>query len=140
MKDKKPFIIEIVIGILFAGAGLLTKFDYYSTLIFAIGCGILSSSIVQLIRIVYWQNPKRNSEYQAKLLESHISKVDERKQYLRMKAGYLTYQIMAFATLSVSFVLALFRANPWVTGMMFLLFLLHWIIGIVIYQVLEKKL
>lgn len=79
MKDKKPYIITIIIGIVLAGAGLLTKFDYYSTLIFAMGFGMTSSSIVHLLRTIYWQNPKRHSEYEAKMREAHIDKVDERK-------------------------------------------------------------
>lgn len=140
MKDKKPFIITIIIGIVLVGAGLLTKFDYYSTLIFAMGFGMTSSSIVHLLRTIYWQNPKRNSEYEIKLREAHIDKVDERKQYLRMKAGYITYQIMAFASLGISFVFALIRVSTWATGITFLLFILHWVIGIVVYRDLERKL
>lgn len=140
MKDKKPYIITIIIGIVLAGAGLLTKFDYYSTLIFAMGFGMTSSSMVHLFRVIYWQNPKRHSEYEAKMREAHIDKVDERKQYLRMKAGYITYQIMAFVLLSISFVFALIRVSIWATGITFLLFILHWVIGIVVYRDLERKL
>lgn len=140
MKDKKPYIITIIIGIVLAGAGLLTKFDYYSTLIFAMGFGMTSSSIVHLLRTIYWQNPKRHSEYEAKMREAHIDKVDERKQYLRMKAGYITYQIMAFVLLSISFVFALIRVSTWATGITFLLFILHWVIGIIVYRDLERKL
>lgn len=140
MKDKKPYIITIIIGIVLAGAGLLTKFDYYSTLIFAMGFGMTSSSIVHLLRTIYWQNPKRHSEYEAKMREAHIDKVDERKQYLRMKAGYITYQIMAFVLLSISFVFALIRVSTWATGITFLLFILHWVIGIAVYRDLERKL
>ena len=140
MKGKKSHIITMIIGVVLVGVGLLTKFDYYSTLIFAMGCGMASSSMVYLFRIVYWQNPKRHSEYEAKMREAHIDKVDERKQYLRMKAGYITYQIMAFVLLSISFILALLRVSTWATGITFLLFILHWVVGIVVYRDLEKKL
>ena len=140
MKDKKSYIITIIIGIVLVGAGLLTKFDYYSTLIFAMGFGMTSSSIVHLLRTIYWQNPKRHSEYEAKMREAHIDKVDERKQYLRMKSGYITYQIMAFVILSISFILALLRVSTWATGITFLLFILHWVVGIVVYRDLERKL
>lgn len=140
MKDKKSYIITIIIGVVLVGAGLLTKFDYYSTLIFAMGFGMVSSSMVHLFRVIYWQNPKRHSEYEAKMREAHIDKVDERKQYLRMKAGYITYQIMAFVLLSISFILALLRVSTWATGITFLLFILHWVVGIVVYRDLERKL
>ncbi len=140
MKDKKPYIITIIIGIVLIGAGLLTKFDYYSTLILAMGCGLVFSEMVHLFRTVYWQNPKRHSEYEAKMREAHIDKVDERKQYLRMKAGHITYQIMAFASLGISFILALLRVSIWATGITFLLFILHWVVGIVVYRNLERKL
>ncbi len=140
MKDKKSYIITIIIGIVLLVAGLLTKFDYYSTLIFAMGCGMTFSTMVHLFRSVYWQNPKRQAEYEAKMREAYIDKVDERKQYLRMKSGYITYQIMAFVILCISFILALLRVSTWATGITFLLFILHWVVGSVVYRYLEKKL
>lgn len=139
MKDKKIFIIEAAVGILLICAGLLIKFEYYSNLIFAIGFGISFSSFVQLLRIIYWQQPKRAGEYEAKKQEAYINAVDERKQYLRMQAGYITYQIMTLVLLGLSFVLALFRTSAWVIGMLFLLFVSCWIIGIAVYRVLEKR-
>ncbi len=140
MKDKKSYIITIIIGIVLVGAGLLTKFDYYSTLILAMGCGLIFSEMVHLFRTVYWQNPKRHSEYETKMREAYIDKVDERKQYLRMKSGYIAYQIMAFVILSISFILALLRVSIWATGITFLLFIAQWVIGIVVYRDLEKRL
>ncbi len=140
MKDKKSYIITIVIGIVLFIVGLLTKFDYYSSLICAMGWGMTLSSMVHLLLTMYWQNPKRHSEYEAKMREAHIDKVDERKQYLRMKAGYITYQIMAFASLSISFIFALIRVSIWATGIAFLLFILHWVVGFVVYRDLERKL
>ncbi len=66
MKDKKPFIIQFVVGVILIGGGLLTQFDYYSTMLFAMGCGLAFGSIAQIVRIVYWQNPKRQAEYEEK--------------------------------------------------------------------------
>lgn len=133
------FIIEAAVGILLICAGLLIRFEYYSNLIFAMGFGISFSSFVQLLRIIYWQQPKRAGEYEAKKQEAYINAVDERKQYLRMQAGYITYQIMTLVLLGLSFVLALFRTSAWVIGMLFLLFVSCWIIGIAVYRVLEKR-
>lgn len=139
MKEKKPFIIQFAIGIILAAVGLATEFDYYSNLIFAMGCGVASSSAIQLIRIIYWNSPKRHLKYQEKKKDEHINLVDERKQFLRMKAGHITYQIMAFAMLMLSFILTLFRAEAWVIATMFLLFIAQWALGMIVYHILEKR-
>lgn len=139
MKDKKPFIIQLVIGVILIGGGLITQFDYYSTMLFAMGCGLAFSSIVQTVRIVYWQNPKRQTLFEEKKQEAHINSIDERKQYLRMKAGCVTYQIMTFSLLLIAFVLALFRVEAWVIGMISSLFIFQWLVGIIVYRILEKR-
>ena len=107
MKNKKPFVIKILISAILIGVSFLVKNSYYSTMIFSMGIGFMAAPAVQLIRIIYWENPKRNKEYEAKKQEAHINRVDERKQYLRMKAGHVTYQIMTFSLLILSLILAL---------------------------------
>ena len=139
MKDKKPFVIQFAVGVILIGGGLLTPFDYYSTMLFAMGCGLASGSIVQIVRMLYWQNPKRQAEYEEKKQEAHINSVDERNQLLRMKAGYAAYQVMTILLLLVAFVLALFRAEAWVIGMIFSLFIFQWGVGTVAYRILEKR-
>lgn len=139
MKDMKPFFIEIVAGILLIGVSFLVGSDYYSTMVFSMGFGITAASVVQIIRITYWKNPKRQEEYEAKKQEAHINSVDERKQYLRMKAGHIAYQIMTVLLLMLSFVLALVRVEYWVIAMIFLLFILQWLIGVIVLHVLEKR-
>jgi hypothetical protein len=139
MKEKKPFVIEILVGIGLVCVSFFVKADYYSTMIFSMGVGIMAASIVQIIRITYWQNPKRYAEYEAKKKEAHINSVDERKQYLRMKAGHVTYQIMTFSLLILSLILALVRVEVWIIAMIFLLFVLQWLIGVIVFHMLEKR-
>lgn len=139
MKEKKPFVIEILAGMGLICVGFLVKIDYYSTMIFSMGVGIMAASIVQIIRIAYWQNPKRYAEYEAKKKEAHINSVDERKQYLRMKAGHVTYQIMTFSLLILSLILALIRVEAWIIAMIFLLFVLQWLAGVIVFRILEKR-
>lgn len=139
MKEKKPFVIEILVGIGLVCVSFFVKADYYSTMIFSMGVGIMAASIVQIIRITYWQNPKRYAEYEAKRKEAHINSVDERKQYLRMKAGHVTYQIMTFSLLILSLILALIRAEVWITAMIFLLFVFQWLVGVIVFRILEKR-
>ena len=139
MKEKKPFVIEILVGIGLVCVSFFVKADYYSTMIFSMGVGIMATSIVQIIRITYWQNPKRYAEYEAKKKEAHINSVDERKQYLRMKAGHVTYQIMTFSLLILSLILALIRVEAWIIAMIFLLFILQWLVGVIAFHMLEKR-
>lgn len=139
MKEKKPFVIEILVGIGLVCVSFFVKADNYSTMIFSMGVGIMAASIVQIIRITYWQNPKRYAEYEAKKKEAHINSVDERKQYLRMKAGHVTYQIMTFSLLILSLILALVRVEVWIIAMIFLLFVLQWLVGVIVFHMLEKR-
>lgn len=139
MKEKKPFVIEILVGIGLVCVSFFVKADYYSTMIFSMGVGIMAASIVQIFRITYWQNPKRYAEYEAKKKEAHINSVDERKQYLRMKAGHVTYQIMTFSLLILSLILALVRVEVWIIAMIFLLFVLQWLVGVIVFHMLEKR-
>lgn len=139
MKEKRPFIIEIIISIVFIAIGLATNFDYYSTLIFAVGCGIASGAIAQIVRITYWKRPQRQAEYETKKREAYINRVDERKQLLRAKSGQIAYQIMVFILLLLTFILAVLRVEPWVSLMVFLLAILQWGIGIAVFHVLQKR-
>ena len=139
MKEKKPFVIEILVGIGLVCVSFFVKADYYSTMIFSMGVGIMAASIVQIIRITYWQNPKRYAEFEAKKKEAHINSVDERKQYLRMKACHVTYQIMTFSLLILSLILALVRVEVWIIAMIFLLFVLQWLVGVIVFHMLEKR-
>ena len=139
MKEKKPFVIDILVGIGLVCVSFFVKADYYSTMIFYMGVGIMVASIVQIFRITYWQNPKRYAEYEVKKREAHINSVDERKQYLRMKAGHVTYQIMTFSLLILSLILALIRVEAWIIAMIFLLFILQWLVGVIAFHMLEKR-
>ena len=139
MKEKKPFAIEILVGIGLVCVSFFVKADYYSTMIFSMGVGIMVASIVQIFRITYWQNPKRYAEYEVKKREAHINSVDERKQYLRMKAGHVTYQIMTFSLLILSLILALIRVEVWIMAMIFLLFVFQWLVGVIVIRILEKR-
>lgn len=139
MKNKKPFVIEILVGIVLLCAGFFIKSDYYSNMMFSMGVGVMAASVVQIIRIIYWESPKRYAEYEAKKKEEHINSVDERKQYLRMKSGHVTYQIMTFSLIILSLILALVRAKAWIIAMIFFLFVFQWLVGVIVFRILEKR-
>ena len=136
MKKKLSFIIEIIIGIIFICFGyFVIDTDYYSTLFYAMGFGLSFASCVQLLKIYYYEMPK-NKEKLENINREIIS--DERKVFLRMKAGSLVYQLMTFVYLFVAFVLALLHIEAWIIGIIFGLFLLQTFLGIVLYKHFEK--
>ncbi len=139
MKEKKPLIIEIIVGIILIGIGIMTSFDYYSNMIFAMGFGLSFSAVTQLIRMMYWQSSAHQEEYEARKRAAYIDRIDERKQYIRAKAGMISYQIMTIFLLILSFILALIQVRPWIIGMVYLLFILQWVVGVVIFRILEKR-
>lgn len=139
MKKIKSFLICILAGVVFIAAGFLVKVDYNSTLLCSIGFGLIFSSAAGLGRIFYWSRPSRQAEYNARKEEWHINMIDERKQYIRAKSGQIAYQIMTFVLLGLSFILAVFRAEPWIIAMIFGLFIFQYIIGIAVFKRLEKQ-
>lgn len=140
MKKKMPFIIEIIIGIIFVCIGFFViKTGYYSTLFFAIGFGLSFASCVQLFKICYYEMPVNKEKFENKKRENYINSVDERKVFLRIKASSLVYQLMTFVLLFLSFVLALLHTEAWIIAIIFGLFILQMVLGIVIYKHLESK-
>ena len=59
MENMKPLIVEFMIGIILLGISFFVKNDYYSTMIFSMGIGLTAGAAAQIIRIIYWKNPKR---------------------------------------------------------------------------------
>ena len=139
MKKKLSFIIEIITGIIFICFGyFVIDTDYYSTLFYAMGFGLAFASCVHLLKIYYYEMPKNKEKLENINRENHINSVDERKVFLRMKAGSLVYQLMAFVYLFVAFVLALLHIEAWIIGIIFGLFLLQTFLGIALYKHFEK--
>lgn len=139
MKERMPFIIDIAIGVVMIAVGLVMRVDYYDTMVLSAGFGLVSAGLVHLLRVIYWQAPQRQEEYLARRQEAHINAVDERKQFLRMKAGHIAYQIMLVVLFVVALVLALARAEAWVILLVFLLTVFQWGIGVVVFRILEKR-
>ena len=139
MKEKLPFIIYIGIGIALMATSLPHGDGYYGNMVFWLGFGMVCAESVQLIKYCWWRAPARKDAYEAKQQEAHINAVDERKQMLRMRAGWLSNQIMFFVLLVLDLVLALLKAPAWVILILFVLWISQYIIGVVIYHHLEKR-
>ena len=138
-KKKKPFVIEILVGIGLVCVSFFVKADYYSTMIFSMGVGIMAASIVQIIRITYWQNPKRYAGIWSKKEEAHINSVDEENNIYEWKPVMSPIKSWHFLYLILSLILALVRVEVWIIAMIFLLFVLQWLIGVIVFHMLEKR-
>ncbi len=145
MKKNKSYVlyvlwIELFIGIGLAVFGLISKIDYYSAMIFAGGVGFGVSALHQLVRIGYYTRPANREKYEQMVQEAHIEKIDERKQYLRAKAGLATCQITLIVSMVMAFILAVIRVEPWIIAMIFLYAIAQWLIYGVIYRRLQSRL
>ena len=140
MKKEKWLWFDIIIGLVLLAVSFSVKDDYYMTLVLAMGVGLISAGAVHLGRYYYWQQPKRKQEYELKKEEAHINAVDERKVFLRAKAGQMAYQVMFFLLLGISFLSAVFKAEAWIIAMMYGLWLFQWLLGVMIFRRLEKRL
>lgn len=140
MKEKLPFLIYMAVGAVLMAVSLAIRSDYYSNLVFWMGFGTLVAEGVHLARQMWWQAPSRQAAYQAKRRQDHIDAVDERKQMLRMRAGWLCNAVMSFVLLFLGLLLALLQAQAWVIAMVFALLVFQYILGILIYHNFEKKL
>ena len=143
MKDDKrtkmALIIEAVVGVVIAVIGWNTDIDYYSTLIFASGVGLASGAISQMIRIIYWTSPKHKQEYAARKQAAHINAVDERRQHIRERTGYVTSQIMAVTLFLLAVILAWLHVETWIMGMVLLIFLFQCVAWTIVFHRLEKR-
>ena len=139
MKKMWILIAEVIIGTVIAIIGWNINIDYYTSLIFASGVGLAFSAATQIIRIIYWNSPKHEQEYEVRKQEAHINAVDERKRHIREKTGYITYQIMTVVLLILLTVLAWLQVEVWVMVMMLAVFLCQCIVWTVVFHRMEKR-
>ena len=73
MKGRKWFWLDIIIGIVLLIVSFKLADDYYTTLVMAMGIGLIAAGAVNLAKSYYWQQPKRKMEYERKKEEAHIT-------------------------------------------------------------------
>lgn len=137
--DKIILIIYIMIGVVLIITGLRIHIDYYSSMIFAMGVGLLSSSIVQFIRYYYNKRPENADVYHEKIRQQSINLKDERKVQLRNRAGYITWVATMVSCFVIAFIAALIHADSLIvftfTGAGFL----EYVVATIIYKCLSMK-
>lgn len=139
MKKNKTFIILFPAGVIFMISGIILQTDYYSILLFSVGLGLVFVSVTDQIRRLYYQMPRNQEKALARKQESHLEAVDERKIFLREKAGALTNQLLTLILLVVTFILALFHTAFWIICLVFGLFLIQQGLYFFIHHSLEKN-
>lgn len=139
MKENRTFTILFSAGIILMISGIILHTDYYSTLLFSLGFSLVFISAADRIRRLYYQMPRNQEKALAKKQESHLEAVDERKIFLREKAGALTNQLLTLILLVLAFILALFRTSPWIICLVFGLFLIQQGLYFFIHHSLEKN-
>lgn len=140
IKIKKWILLaEAVAGVVIAVIGWNVDIDYYSSMIFACGFGFASAAVSQIIRIIYWTSPKRKQEFEKRKQEAHINAVDERRQHIREKTGYVTNQITAVSLFILLVILAWLHVEAWIIVMILLIFVLQNIVWAIVFRRLEKR-
>ena len=149
-KDIKILVIEIIVGIMIAGVGLVillqnlnsdadSNLDYYTSMCFAFGVGLAFSAGTQILRKIYWNSPKHKEEYEIRTQNAHINSVDERLRDIRARAAYVTYQVMFFSLIVLDFILALLHVDAWIILMVVFILAFQVITWMLAFRKLEKK-
>ncbi len=141
MKQKRNINLGILIaGVLCVIGACFLKDDYYANMLRSVGIAWIASGGIQLRQYYYYSKPEHQAEYEEKQAEQRINLKDERKVMLRQMAGHKAYQIMFFVLLAVSFLFALLRVEWWITGLLFLLWMAQYVMGVVLFRYYEKRL
>lgn len=140
MINKKITYVDLLIGILLTIAAFIVKEEYYSNILLTAGLIMTVMSIINIIKMRYYAKPQNQAAYNEKLKKIHINTVDERKIFLRYKAGYTSYCIMTFLLLILAFIMAIVKTEPWVIAIIFGLFIIQYLTGIISMHYWGKRL
>lgn len=138
MRDKRKGGFLLAAGVIFVAVSVFVKDSYYANILRSWGIAWVVSGALQRKR--YFYDKKHPEEYAEKQAEERINRTDERKVLLRQMAGHKAYQVMFFVLLAVSFLFALLRVEWWVTGVLCLLWVLQYLLGIAFMRYYEKRL
>lgn len=129
-----------ITGVLCMIGACFLKEDYYANMLRSVGIAWIVSGGIQLKQYFYYSKPEHQAEYAERQTQQRISLQDERNVMLRQMAGHKVYQIMFFVLLAVSLLFALLRIEAWITGIVFLLWLAQYVMGILLFRYYEKRL
>lgn len=141
MKQKRNAHLGLLgLGIACIIGACFLQEPYYANMLRGAGIAWVINSILQLRQYWYYAKPEHQAEYEEKQNARRINMMDERKVMLRQMAGHKVYQIMFFVLLLVDLLFALLRVEWWITGILFLLWLGQYLMGIAAFRYYEKRL
>jgi len=126
-------------GIAFLLFGILGPEVSFQGLIWGLVGAGTAPGLMMIYRYFYWTRPENVEIYEARMKKEQISLKDERKVMIRARAGQITYQIM-FCVLGIAvFISALLQADGIFVMILGLLWILHYLCGLIVYRILSKK-
>lgn len=128
-----------IVGVICVIGACFVKEEYYANMLRSAGIAWIVSGAIQLRQAYYYSKPEHQAEYEEKQALQRINLKDERKVMLRQMAGHKTYQIMFFALLAVDLLFALLRVEWWITGLLFLLWVGQYVLGVALFRYYEKR-
>ena len=135
MRDRKKGGFLLAAGVIFVAVSVFVKDSYYANILRSWGIAWVVIGLLRLREYFYYKKPEHQAEYEE--TAARINRTDERKVLLRQMAGHKAYQVMLIA---VSFLFALLRVEWWVTGVLCLLWVLQYLLGIAFMRYYEKRL
>lgn len=141
---KSQWIMPVVfmaLGAACLAAALLLPEGRNTSILFGLGGGWgIGAGLMPLCRAIYWSRPSHAQAYQERQKEMRVSMKDERKIFLRARAGQIAYQLMWIVLPLLMFVCTLAHAPSWVTLMLLGLWIFLWASGQIAYHMLAKRL
>ena len=140
MRDRRKGGFLLAAGVIFVAVSVFVKDSYYANILRSWGIAWAVIGFLRLREYFYYKKPEYQAEYEEKETVARINRTDERKVLLRQMAGHKAYQVMFFVLIAVSFLFALLRVEWWVTGVLCLLWVLQYLLGIAFMRYYEKRL
>lgn len=137
--NRIALVIYIILGIVLVIMGFTIQIDYYSSLLVAMGVGLICSSIMQFVRFHHNMKPENIDKYREKERKQVIDLKDERKVQLRNRAGYITWALTIILLLVVAFIVALFHINNLVIYILVGTAIVQYVLAVIIYKYLCNK-
>lgn len=108
-----------------------------------LGSGLIGGSGAVIVRHLYWSHPARRDDYERRLEQLRIERRDELKQFLRQRAGWITYLLTLAVLVSSILVFSLLSSLGVVEARMLLVYLgalavFMYLAGIVVFRLLSR--
>ncbi|MDO4718464.1 MAG: hypothetical protein Q4B08_12995, partial [Propionibacteriaceae bacterium] len=109
-----------------------------------LGSGLISGSGAVIVRHLYWSRPARRDDHERRLERLRIERRDELKQFLRQRAGWITYLLTLAVVVGSILVFSLLSSLGVVEARMLLVYLgalalFMYLAGIVVFRLLSQR-